>query len=69
MIPVLRDAGLSSLLDGDSVVTVADGLVFTEGPLWLPDGSLLFQDVKAEDRTWQVSVLGSNASGTELAAS
>jgi gluconolactonase len=48
MIPVLRDAGLSSLLDGDSVATVANGLVFTEGPLWLPDGSLLFQDIKAE---------------------
>jgi gluconolactonase len=48
MIPVLRDAGLSELFEGDSVETVADGLVFTEGPLWLPDGSLLFQDVKAE---------------------
>jgi gluconolactonase len=48
MIPVLRDAGLSKLLDGDSVETVASGLQFTEGPLWLPDGSLLFQDIKAE---------------------
>lgn len=28
-----------------------------------------FQDVKAEDRTWQVSVQGSDASGTALAAS
>ena len=53
MIPVLRDAGLSKLLDGDSVETVAEGLVFTEGPLWLPDGSLLFQDVKAE-KTYKV---------------
>jgi gluconolactonase len=48
MIAVLRDAGLSKLLDADSVATVAQGLVFTEGPLWLPDGSLLFQDMKAE---------------------
>ncbi len=48
MIPVLRDAGLSTLFEGDTVETVAEGLVFTEGPLWLPDGSLLFQDVKAE---------------------
>jgi gluconolactonase len=48
MIRVLRDAGLSKLFEGDSVETVAEGLVFTEGPLWLPDGSLLFQDVKAE---------------------
>ncbi len=47
MIPVLRDAGLSDLFEGDSVETVADGLDFTEGPLWLPDGSLLFQDIKA----------------------
>ena len=54
MIPVLRDAGLSKLLDGDSVETVAEGLVFTEGPLWLPDGSLLFQDIKAE-KTYKVS--------------
>ena len=54
MIAVLRDAGLSKLFDGDSVETVASGRVFTEGPLWLPDGSLLFQDVKAE-KTYQVS--------------
>ena len=54
MIPILRDAGLSKLLDGDSVETVAEGLVFTEGPLWLPDGSLLFQDIKAE-KTYKVS--------------
>ena len=54
MIPVLREAGLSELLDGDSVETVAhEGLEFTEGPLWLPDGSLLFQDIKAE-KTYKV---------------
>ena len=58
MIPVLRDAGLSKLLEGDSVETVADGLVFTEGPLWLPDGSLLFQDVKAE-KSYKVEPDGS----------
>jgi len=55
MIPVLRDAGLSELLDGDSVEAVAhEGLQFTEGPLWLPDGSLLFQDIKAE-KTYKVA--------------
>jgi gluconolactonase len=53
MIPVLRDAGLSELLEGDAIETVADGLQFTEGPLWLPDGSLLFQDIKAE-KTYKV---------------
>jgi len=58
MIPVLRDAGLSDLLDGDSVETVADrGLQFTEGPLWLADGSLLFQDLKAE-KTYKVDLDG-----------
>jgi gluconolactonase len=53
MIPVLRDAGLSDLLESDSVETLADGFEFTEGPLWLPDGSLLFQDEKAS-RTCRV---------------
>ena len=55
MIPVLRDAGLSDLFEGDSVELVAhEGLQFTEGPLWLPDGSLLFQDIKAE-KTYKVT--------------
>jgi gluconolactonase len=54
MISILRDAGLSKLLDGDAIETVANGLVFTEGPLWLPDGSLLFQDIKAE-KTYKVT--------------
>jgi gluconolactonase len=53
MIPILRDAGLSDLLESDSVETLADGFEFTEGPLWLPDGSLLFQDEKAS-RTCRV---------------
>lgn len=48
MVPVLRDAGLAALIDSDAVETLADGLVFTEGPLWLPDGALLFEDVKAQ---------------------
>jgi len=49
MIPVLRDAGLSALLDaGEAVVLLASGFQFTEGPLDLADGSLLFQDLKAE---------------------
>jgi gluconolactonase len=45
---ILRDAGLSGLVEGDRVETLADGFEFTEGPLWLPDGSILFQDIKAE---------------------
>jgi gluconolactonase len=46
---ILRDAGLSGLVAaGASVETLAEGFQFTEGPLWFPDGSLLFQDIKAE---------------------
>jgi len=45
---ILRDAGLSALIEGDRLETLADGFEFTEGPLWLPDGSILFQDIKAE---------------------
>ncbi len=50
---VLRDAGLSSLLTESPLETLAEGFEFTEGPLWLPDDSLLFQDIKAE-RTYRV---------------
>ena len=53
MVPLLRDAGLSGLVAGDAIDVVADGFEFTEGPLWCPDGSTLFQDIKAE-RTYRV---------------
>jgi gluconolactonase len=49
-----RDAGVSSLLAGDRYDVLAEGFVFTEGPLELPDGSLTFQDMKS-DRTWRWS--------------
>src|SRR3954468_5358957 len=45
---ILRDAGLSTLLGEFEVETVGGGFQFTEGPLWVPDGSVLFQDIKAE---------------------
>jgi gluconolactonase len=48
MVPLLRDAGLSALVAGEAVETLAVGFVFTEGPLWCPDDSLLFEDVKDE---------------------
>ncbi|MBX6311541.1 MAG: SMP-30/gluconolactonase/LRE family protein [Isosphaeraceae bacterium] len=54
MVPVLRDAGLSDLIDSDEVEILAQGFQFTEGPLWLPDGALLFQDIKAE-RTYRLA--------------
>ncbi|MDG3003769.1 SMP-30/gluconolactonase/LRE family protein [Paludisphaera mucosa] len=50
---ILRDAGLSALIASDRLETLADGFEFTEGPLWLPDGSILFQDIKAE-RTYRL---------------
>jgi len=54
MVRLLRDAGLSSLLAPDAELEVlAEGLRFTEGPLWLPDGALLFQDIEAE-RTYRL---------------
>ena len=51
MAQVLRDNGLSRLIDGD-LERIADGFQFTEGPLELADGSILFQDIKAE-RTYR----------------
>ena len=45
VVSVLRDAGLGALVESESVETLATGFQFTEGPLWCPDGSLLFQDI------------------------
>jgi gluconolactonase len=58
MVPLLRDAGLSELIDHDAELErLAGGFQFTEGPLWLPDGSLLFQDLKSE-RTYRLDADG-----------
>jgi gluconolactonase len=48
MIKILRDAGLSGLVESDSLTQKAAGFQFTEGPLWCPDGTILFQDIRAE---------------------
>ncbi len=53
MVEILRDAGLSALVESTELECLARGFEFTEGPLWLPDDSLLFQDIKAE-RTYRV---------------
>jgi gluconolactonase len=53
MVTILRDSGLSDLIESVEVERLADGFQFTEGPLWQPDGSLLFQDIKAE-RTYRL---------------
>jgi len=44
MVTILRDAGLSRLVESESLDRLADGFQFTEGPLWCPDGSILFQE-------------------------
>ncbi len=54
MVTILRDSGLSDLVESDAVEQLVAGFQFTEGPLWHPDGSLLFQDIKAE-RTYRVA--------------
>jgi len=51
---ILRDAGLSDLIESETVERLAGGFQFTEGPLWCPDGSLLFQDIKAQ-RTYRLA--------------
>lgn len=53
-IVIRRDVGVRNLLDDDRCELLAEGFVFTEGPLELPDGSLIFQDLKS-DRTWKWS--------------
>jgi gluconolactonase len=53
MARILRDAGLSELVESEEVECLARGFAFTEGPLGCPDGSLLFQDIKAE-RTYRL---------------
>jgi gluconolactonase len=55
MVKILRDAGLSELVASDEVERLAQGFQFTEGPLWCPDGTLLFQDTKAE-RTYGIAL-------------
>ena len=59
MLEISRDAGLSAWIADDTwIETLATGFQFTEGPLWLPDGTLLFQDIKAE-RTYRLPPGGS----------
>ena len=53
MVTILRDGGLSTLIESETIERLAGGFQFTEGPLWQPDGTLLFQDIKAE-RTYRL---------------
>lgn len=53
MISILRDAGLATLVASETPELLAQGFDFTEGPLWCRDGSVLFQDIRAE-RTFRL---------------
>ncbi len=44
---------LSSVIASPDIEHVATGFTFTEGPLWHPDGYLLFNDVR-EQKSWMV---------------
>src|SRR5262245_58801125 len=57
MVPILRDSGLAEQVRPGDLELLARGFVFTEGPLELPDGSVLFQDIKA-GRTYRVDMRG-----------
>ena len=40
-------AGIDELVEADSLERIATGFRFTEGPVWHPDGYLLFSDIPA----------------------
>ena len=51
MAVAVRSEKLRELVDEDAVVEqVATGFTFTEGPIWMPDGSLHFSDMPADKR-------------------
>lgn len=40
-------AGIDELVEADTLEQIATGFTFTEGPVWHPDGYLLFSDIPA----------------------
>lgn len=53
------DDGLAALVSREPWETVAEGLGFTEGPVWLPDSSLLFSDIpNSRIHRWHDGALG-----------
>ena len=42
-----RAAGIDELVEANSLARIAAGFRFTEGPVWHPDGYLLFSDIPA----------------------
>lgn len=47
LVSVLMLGAGAGFLDGE-IELVADGFQFTEGPLWLPSGALIFSDIPAD---------------------
>jgi len=45
---------LSSIVESFDTPLVAGGFVFTEGPVWLPDGYLLFTEIGGPHQIWKV---------------
>ena len=53
------DDGLGTIASIEPWQVVGEGLGFTEGPLWLPDGQLIFSDtLRNEIRCWRNGALG-----------
>jgi gluconolactonase len=53
------DDGLGALVSADPWDVVATDLGFVEGPVWLPDGRLLFSDIpNSRIREWRDGALG-----------
>lgn len=69
-----RPSALVELVAGNHVEQIATGFGFTEGPIWMPDGSLHFSDIEqSRRRRWKpnegVSVLrdpSNNCNGMTL---
>lgn len=58
--PAIRfDDGLRALVSPDPWTVVADGFGFVEGPVWTPDGALLFSDIpNSRIHRWRSGELG-----------
>jgi gluconolactonase len=53
------DDGLAQLVTGEAWEIVAEGIGFAEGPVWLPDGRLLFSDIPSSRiMQWYAGELG-----------
>ena len=49
---------LSDILTSSQAERLATGFVFTEGPVWHPDGYLLFVDIRRRSRWYESGYRG-----------